>query len=118
MTFRVLAVNKPMMDQGGIPVYGPRQRSPNARSSNRLIASDRDGFGSGCRSIQSSSLAFSSAGMRRPVRGVMPVRGRPGGLFGFSAIDLPSVFVQQKPYRLRGSPDFGSEPANAPSGGA
>src|SRR5688572_13878034 len=32
--------------------------SVNALSSSRLIASDRDGFGSGWRSIQASSLAF------------------------------------------------------------
>jgi hypothetical protein len=44
------------------------QRScSNALSSNRLIASERDGFGSGWRSIQASSFAFSSAGMRTPV---------------------------------------------------
>jgi hypothetical protein len=40
---------------------------PNALSNNRLIASERDGFGSGWRSIQASSFAFSSAGMRTPV---------------------------------------------------
>jgi hypothetical protein len=42
------------------------QSLSNARSSSRLIASDRDGFGSGWRSTQASSFAFSAAGMRRP----------------------------------------------------
>lgn len=63
--------------------------SSNALSSNRLIASDRDGFGSGWRSIQASSFACRSAGMRKPRIGSRPVRGRPRGLFGLSAIDPP-----------------------------
>ena len=62
---------------------------PNALSNNRLIASDRDGFGSGWRLIQALSFASSSAGMRTPVIGVMPVAGRPRGLFCLSAIDPP-----------------------------
>jgi hypothetical protein len=50
-----------------VPGVVSRKEGLKARSNNRLIASDRDGFGSGWRSIQASSLAFSSAGMRRPV---------------------------------------------------
>ena len=42
------------------------------------------------------------------------MRGRPGGLFCFSAIDLTSVFGQQKPCRLRGLPDFGSDTKKRP----
>lgn len=53
----------------------------NPLSINRRIASAREGFGSGCRSIQALSLASSSAGMRTPVMGVTPVRGRPRDLF-------------------------------------
>jgi hypothetical protein len=48
----------------------------------------------------------------------MPVRGRPGGLFGFSAIDLPLVFVQQKP-QSKGCPSTtlsGGPPPRASSG--
>jgi hypothetical protein len=74
-----------------------------ALSSKRLIASDRDGFGSGWRPIQASSFAFSSAGMRSPVSGVIPVRGRPGGLFGFLAIDLP-LFLCNKNISRRNAP--------------
>jgi hypothetical protein len=96
---------------------GPTPHCPfNAFSNSRLIASDRDGFGSGWRSIQASSLAFSSAGMRTPVCGVIPVRGRPGGLFCFSAIDLTPVFGQQKPCRLQGSPEFGFDTRKRPTG--
>lgn len=53
-----------------------------ALSSNRLIASERDGFGSGWRSTQAVSFASRSAGMRKPRIGSRPVRGRPRGLFG------------------------------------
>jgi hypothetical protein len=97
-------------------VRSGRHRQPfcyycdSALSNRRLIASERDGLGSGWRSIHAASLASRSAGIRKPVNGVVPVRGRPGGLFGFSAIDLPLDFVQQKlclvgaPPRLRLQP--------------
>lgn len=65
-----------------------RVHAHNALSNNRLIASDFDGFGSGCASIQASSFASSSGGMRRPRIGWRPVAGRPRGLLGLSAIDL------------------------------
>jgi len=63
--------------------------APSAISSNRLIASDRVGFGSGWASIHAFSFASRSAGMRTPVMGVRPVGGRPRGLFCLSAIDPP-----------------------------
>ena len=56
-------------------------QSPRPLSIRRLIASARVGFGYGCRSIQAVILAARSAGMRTPVSGVMPVGGRPRGLF-------------------------------------
>ena len=37
-----------------------------ALSNNDLMASDFDGFGSGCAWIQASSLASSSGGIRKP----------------------------------------------------
>jgi len=52
----------------------------------RLIASDREGLGSSCRSIQAVIFASSSTGMRTPFVGDSPVRGRPRGLFSRSAI--------------------------------
>lgn len=65
----------------------------NARSNNRLIASEKDGFGSGCALIHASSFASSSGGMRRPRIGCLPVAGRPRGLLGLSSIDLPLFWV-------------------------
>jgi hypothetical protein len=89
----------------------------NAFSNSRLIASERDGFGFGWRSIQATSCAFRSSGMRTPVKGVTPVRGRPGGLFGLSAIDLP-LFLYNKNLPFRVTPAPAPTPANVLSGGA
>jgi hypothetical protein len=63
-------------------------RSAKALSSSRLMASDLDGFGSGCAAIQAWSFASSSGGIRKPRIGYTPVGGRPRGLFSLSAIDL------------------------------
>ena len=80
------------------PVYSFRRshaRQPsrsNPLSISRRIASEREGFGSGWRSIYASILASSSGGMRRPRIGWTPVGGRPRGLFCLSAIDPPLPF--------------------------
>ena len=66
------------------------------RSISRRIASERDGLGSGCRSIQAAIFASSSTGIRTPLVGDSPVRGRPRGLFSRSAIDLPLFIVHEK----------------------
>lgn len=65
---------------------------PTPFSTNRRIASDREGFGSGWRSIQASIFASSSGGMRTALAGWTPVRGRPRGLFCSTAIDSPLIF--------------------------
>ena len=62
-------------------------------SISRRMASDREGFGSPCRSIQASIFASSSGGMRTPRMGWTPVRGRPRGLFCSTAIDPPLFSV-------------------------
>jgi len=59
---------------------------PNAFSSSLRTASDREGFGSGCASIQAATAAWSSAGIRTERTGSLPVAGRPRRLFGCSAI--------------------------------
>jgi len=52
----------------------------------RLIASDREGFGSGWHSIQAEIRASRSSGQRTVRTGSLPVRGRPRGFFSRSAI--------------------------------
>jgi len=58
-------------------------------SINRRIASERDGFGSGWRSIHAVISASNSGEMRKVRTGSVPVAGRPRGLFCISAIDPP-----------------------------
>ena len=64
----------------------------NPFSISRLIASEREGLGSGWRSIQAVMAASIFAGMRTVTAGSLPVAGRPRGLFSFSAID-PLLFL-------------------------
>ena len=58
-------------------------------SISRRIASDREGLGSGWRSIQAVIAASSSAERRTVLTGSLPVAGRPRVLFCISAIDQP-----------------------------
>ena len=58
-------------------------------SISRRTASEREGFGSGWRSIQAAIFASSSSDQRTVLTGSLPVAGRPGRLFSFSAIDPP-----------------------------
>jgi hypothetical protein len=59
-------------------------------SSSRWIASDRDGFGSGWRSIQASSLASSSGGISDSAHRVAASGAAAADLFGLFAIETSS----------------------------
>ena len=77
---------------GAIEIFAYMERRPSASnplSINRRMASEREGLGSGWRSIQAVIAASSSSDQRTVLTGSLPVAGRPRRLFCISAIDPP-----------------------------
>jgi hypothetical protein len=72
-----------------LPSCTASYRDPKPISISRRIALERDGLGSGWRSIQAVIAASNSAERRTVLTGSLPVAGRPRPLFCISAIDPP-----------------------------